>query len=350
MFKRLLQPLPGKGLPFGTATFSTYDYSVDTFDPGPALPEIVALPTTLLAGVGAVGNAFLLALSHIRGVRGALYPVDQEYLDDPSNLNRYALGEERDANPDQPTPKTELASRLFKDKPLDVHPLQMPLESVLERIFAGEIPRPDIVISAVDNNEARGRLQKLWPTLLLEGATDHMLSQVSRHEYGRELACLLCIHSTAADGDEFSYVTHAAEISGLPKARIAVSQRDAAVVLTDEDVQRAPESKRALLRTHLGKPICSVLAELERLSIRPPEELPHQPAVSFVSMISGLLMAGELVKYVTAVGSPLETFFQLDSMFPLQNAFLHPVEKVPTCYCVVRSESIRQYRAALTSG
>lgn len=347
VFKHLLRPLPDKASTFGTVTVSAYDYAVDAMDPGPALPASIVLPVMLLGGVGAVGNALLLSLSRVPGVRGDLYAVDGEHVDDPSNLNRYSLAEEADADLEHPTPKTELAVRLFKGGDLKVHPLQKPLKNVLNEIFAGEIPRPGIVLSAVDNNEARDLLQKLWPTLLLEGATDQTLAQVSRHEYGSGLGCLLCIHSTARD-DGFSYLAHVAALSGLREDVIAASHRDADRVVTDADVQNAPEPKRAGLALHVGKPICSALTELERLSAKPPEQLPHQPTVSFVSMISGLLMAGELVKYACGFGSTLKTFFQLDAMFPLQNAFLQAVDPVPTCYCITRRESIQRYRQALT--
>ncbi|MBZ5560747.1 MAG: hypothetical protein LAO77_26125 [Acidobacteriia bacterium] len=349
IFKHLVKPRPGKAFPFGTATFSAYDYSVDSLDPGPTLHPATVLPPTLLAGVGAVGNAFLLALSNVPNVCGDLYPVDKEQVDDPSNLNRYSLAEERDADPEHPMPKTHLAVRLFEGTGLDVHPLQVPLDTALKRVHNGELPRPTIVASAVDNNAARDDLQKLWPDVLLEGATDHTLAQVSRHEHGSGLACLLCIHSRPSNANEFSYVSHAAEISGLSQAVIAASLRDAEMVVTDAHIEGAPDAMRTHLAAHVGKPICSVVGELERLSAKPAAELPHQPTVSFVSMMSGVLMAAELVKYVGGLGSGLLTFFQIDTMFPLQNAGLQTVEAVSNCYCITRSDAIRQYRAVVQS-
>jgi hypothetical protein len=71
-----------------------------------------------------------------------------------------------------------------------------------------------------------------------------------------------------------------------------------------------------------------------------------QATVSFVSMISGLLMAAEFVKYAAGLNSSLETFFNLDSMFPLANAGLQRVNKVPTCYCSTRAIEIKRYREA----
>lgn len=65
-------------------------------------------------------------------------------------------------------------------------------------------------------------------------------------------------------------------------------------------------------------------------------------------MISGVLMAAELVKYVGGLSSALQTFFQLDTVFPLQNACLQMVRPVESCYCWTRRQQIRHYRDALT--
>lgn len=348
VFKHLLQLRAEKGSLFGNTTFSTYDYSVNGLDPGPPLPGEVALPRSLLAGVGAVGNAILLALSSVPGVRGELLAVDRQVVDDESNLNRYVLAVEADADPDRPTPKTELAVRLFDGRGLKVEAFQEDLEQFLGRLYRQELKRPEVILSAVDNNEARERLQKLWPTLLLEGATDDTVSQVSRHEYGRGLACLMCIHTAARRTEDIAYEDQAVAASGLSIERItAALQHDASIVVTAEDVKRAPEEKRPLLAMNIGRLICSVLAEVESMSTAPVEELPVRPAVSFVSLIAGLLTAAEMVKYATRAGSSLETFFQMDSMYPLSNAFLQAVERAKACYCHERSEAIRRYRVAV---
>ena len=42
-------------------------------------------------------------------------------------------------------------------------PLQVPLDTALNRVHDGEVPRPTIVASAVDNNAARDDLQILEP-------------------------------------------------------------------------------------------------------------------------------------------------------------------------------------------
>jgi hypothetical protein len=300
----------------------------------------------LLAGVGAVGNALLLSLSRIKGLRGNLFAVDGQVIDDPSNLNRYVLAFEDDADPRRPMPKTQLAVRLFEGSSIRVQPFQESLEVFVKRIFQREVLLPKIVLSAVDNNDARLVLQQLWPDLLLEGATDDSLSQVSRHEHEKGLGCLLCIHDFVSTDPTFSYTVHMAGLSGLPEDTVRTALADASLVITDDDVSQAAEDKRAFLSSRLGAKMCSVFSELEKMSSRPAGTLPTHATVSFVSMISGLLMAAEFVKYAAGLNSPLETFYNLDSMFPLVNAALQRVEKVATCYCSTRATEIKRYREA----
>ena len=346
VFKHLLKPLPGKAFHFGDMTFSTFDYSVNGNDRGPKLTNEITFPDSLLVGVGAVGNAFLLSLSSIKGLRGNLLTVDEQMIDDPSNLNRYVLAFEDDADPRRPMPKTKLAVRLFEGSGIRVQPFQEPLEVFVKRIFQKEVLMPKVVLSAVDNNDARLVLQQLWPDLLLEGATDDSLSQVSRHEHDKGLGCLLCIHDFAGTDSTFSYTAHMAGLSGLSEDTVKTAIADASLVITADHVNQAAEEKRAFLSSRLGANMCSVFSDLERISSRPAGTLPTHATVSFVSMISGLLMAAEFVKYAAGLNSPLETFFNLDSMLPLVNAGLQRVDKVPTCYCFTRATEIQRYREA----
>jgi hypothetical protein len=203
---------------------------------------------------------------------------------------------------------------------------------------------PEVVLSAVDNNVARLLLQKLWPDLLLEGATDNTLSQVSRHAYGTGLGCLLCIHDFTSVQPGFSYETHMAALTGLPERTIRAALGDASLVVTADHVREAAENSREFLSARLGEKLCSVFSELEKISSLPTDTLPSRATVSFVSMISGLLLAAEFVKYAAGLGSSLKTFFDIDSMFPLTNAILQRVDKVPSCYCSTRAVEISRYR------
>ena len=187
-------------------------------------------------------------------------------------------------------------------------------------------------------------MQQLWPDLLLEGATDDTLSQVSRHEYDKGLACLLCIHDFGGTDPTFSYTAHMAALSGLTEDLVKTAMADAALVITPEHVKQATEEKRTFLSANVGVKICSVFSELEKISSRPPDTLPARATVSFVSKISGLLMAAEFIKYAAGLNSTLETFFNIDSMFPMVNAALQRVNKVQSCYCYTKAAQISKYR------
>lgn len=344
VFKRLLSPLPGKAFHFGETTFSTFDYSVGGNDPGPTLPNRIAFYDSLLVGAGAVGNAFLLSLAEVPRLEGELLVVDEETVDDSSNLNRYLLAFEADADPAHPTPKTQLAVRLLDGSDIRIRPFQEPLEVFVQRIYRREIMPPKVVLSAVDNNDARLVLQKLWPELLLEGATDDSLSQVSRHKYGSGLGCLLCIHDFTGADSNFSYDAHMAALSGLPEHVVRTALADASLVVTSELIRGAAEEKREFLASRVGEKVCSTFSDLEKISSSPPETVPVRATVSFVSMISGLLLAAEFVKHAAGWESPLETFFNIDSMFPLSNALVQRVDQVPTCECFIRAREIERYR------
>ena len=123
-------------------------------------------------------------------------------------------------------------SRPFEGSGVRVQLFQERLEDFVKRIYRKEIVPPKAVLSAVDNNEARPILQQLWPDLLLEGATDDTLSQVSRHEYDKGLACLLCIHDFGGTDPTFSYTAHMAALSGLTEDLVKTAMADAALVIT----------------------------------------------------------------------------------------------------------------------
>jgi hypothetical protein len=135
-----------------------------------------------------------------------------------------------------------------------------------------------------------------------------------------------------------------AGLSGLPERIVKTAIADASLVVTADHVNQAAEEKRVFLSSRLGVKICSVFSELEKISSRPAGTLPTHATVSFVSMISGLLMAAEFVEHAAKLNSTLETFFNLDSMFPLTSASLQRVNNVPTCYCSVRAKEIEKYR------
>lgn len=348
VFKRLLHADPNKVAFFEPSAFSAYSYQVwsaaEMPEPGPALPEVIDLPVTLLAGAGAVGNAFAYALREVQGLRGRLAVVDKEIVEDETNLNRYSLAFHDDACGPVRTRKVDLVNRAFQAAGIRCTPHREEIDAYLARIHDGAEPWPGAVISAVDNNEIRPSLQRLLPDILIEGATSDSLFQVSRHVYEAGLACLMCIHTAnGVASTERPYAELIADRSGLSQTRVRAALGDAELVVTEADVMGAPKEKRSFLREQLGQRICSVLSELAKLSTEP-ENVPQAATVSFVSMAAGTLAAAELVKWAADLSSALETMYNMDMFVSLENAMLLPWEKVTSCECHVRREANEKYR------
>jgi molybdopterin/thiamine biosynthesis adenylyltransferase len=343
VFKLLVKPRPERAAFFGDTTFSTFAYSVGSREPGPELRGRVILPPSLLAGVGGVGNAFLMALREVPGLQGELVVVDRELLGDPSNLNRYALTRDDDVRAKDPLAKTALATRLFAGTSVSIRELHRDVREIASEIERGTIGRPEVILSALDNHPSRHELQDLGPDLLLEGATGGTVLQVSRCDSRQDRACLRCLHPLEQCPTR-SYEERICELSGLPLAWIAAAAQDPSLPLSAEVVAEAPQHKRESLVAHIGKEACRVIAEIEGVFT-----LAKDPSVSFVSMMSGVLMAAEYVKHLTRAESVLKTFFYADLMFRLDTSRLLAVKKRANCDCVRRRDVIARYRDALTA-
>lgn len=339
VFKRILPPLPDRGRLLGRSAYSMFNYS--SMDPaqGPRLPdELVLDKRVLLAGVGAVGQSFVHALVCTSGLRGQLTAVDREGVDEP-NLNRYVLAREVDA--EVGTNKTELAVRAGEDTALEIVPEQRDLAEVLADITEGRLPRPTIVISALDRYEPRRDLQNLWPDLVLEGATGDTLLQVFRHAYDDGLACLRCIH-TEPSGPPYEDVL--ADATGLAADRIAEAFSGQRTILEESDIAQLPSELRERLRGHVGRDICGVLQELGGFQV--PEGTEHvEPAVSFTSYLAGLFVATEFVRAIAGMAPGLLGRYQLDPTATLDPGPPWAEKKHRDCYCSERADIVATYRA-----
>lgn len=348
VFKRLLSADPEKVALWGPTVFSAASYEVrqseDAIAPAPFLEREIMLPVTLLAGAGAVGNAFAYVLSRVDGVRGELAVADKEVLgeEDDSNLNRYSLAHE--AHLAARMPKAWLVAAEFRHTDVKVTPFHGDIDAYLQCVYGGAEPRPAAIVSAVDNNGIRPSLQRMWPDCLIEGATGDSLFQVSRHVYAEQLACLMCIHPAQGGSAKRSPQELASENTGLPLDVVAAGLRDGDRQLTEDDVAVASPEKQAFLRARLGHRVCSVFADAAQLS-NTPGAVPAAPTVSFVSMAAGALAAAELVRYAEALPSPLETIYQMDVFVPPSVAMLVPMEKSRTCECYTRHREHDAYRA-----
>lgn len=341
VFKRLLPPLPGRGRLFGRSVYSTFNYSSADPEQGPlSLGRVALRAQALLAGVGAVGQSFLHALSTVPGISCELRTVDNQRVDEP-NLNRYVLARERDAATG--TDKTQLALRAAEGTSLRIVPEQRDLHDVIADIAEGRLARPTIVISALDQYEPRRDLQNIWPNLLLEGATGDTLLQVFRHAHDDGLACLRCIH-TESTGRPYEEVL--AEATGLSPERIAQAFSGERTMLNESDLAQLRPELHEQLRGAVGRDICGILQELGGFEVAAGGER-VEPAVSFTSYMAGLFVAAEFVRAASGIAPGLPGRYQLDPIATLDPGPPWAETKDPGCYCVERAQVITAYRATV---
>jgi ThiF family len=242
---------------------------------GPNLPEISV--NAVLAGVGAVGCAFLHTLWAMEGARGLLVLADNDNKGlETTNLNRYALfgtaavGE----------PKATAAAKILSTATINWQPHDSAVES---------LPKlPPRIVSAVDRNSSRRAIQNRYPPRILSGSTLDLRAEVLRCGPPGKGACLRCFNppEVLPPDDELRERFRRASDDQLAQlAQTAgISLQDAREWLSTGRCGRAGERLLPLLRSS--------------------EETPTF-AVGFVSVMAGTMLAAEFIKDHVALEGPL---------------------------------------------
>lgn len=251
--------------------FSALDYSLDKQNPeNPPLPEEVTLGKIQMIGVGAIGSA-VLAFLDLLPIQGEIDLVDFDIIEF-SNLNRYLIATIDDVG----RSKVDVGQEYISNRDhLNVSIFRGKYEEYVSKVGRGE---PDVVLPLVDNNEARHQVQMNMPPLAIYGTTGGWAITVARQK-ALEGDCIICRYPKK-------------ESEELPCGIVEVTQSDA--------------NKK--VKTQINA------------------------AVSFVSALPGILVAGELVKrnYSRIF---THNFFQIDmasSPHHMQHFQRHPVEE---CIC-----------------
>jgi molybdopterin/thiamine biosynthesis adenylyltransferase len=171
-----------------TGVFSFFSYDLDQ-----ASPPIsdVRIATTLI-GVGGVGAGFIRAIAALGDrVSGSLDLVDDDRLT-TDNLNRVSFATLEGARAG--TAKVAEAEALLRlcCPHLTVTGHEVTFDKYKRRIPRREDRTYDVVVTGLDNNEARWDIQRDLPRILIDGATGKdMVARVERVEFGR-YGCLGC--------------------------------------------------------------------------------------------------------------------------------------------------------------
>ena len=159
--------------------FSFLDYTLSSNNRD--FPRKIDIGKTLLVGAGAVGSGFLYALSKIDNLHGDIIVSDHDIID-CTNLNRCLSYFVDDIG----KPKASVCERLSTDR--------LKISGYSVEYNDPQIPRNEfpIIVSTVDNNDARFAIQHDLPKLIFHAATGGGISAVSIIKL-LENACLCCI-------------------------------------------------------------------------------------------------------------------------------------------------------------
>jgi molybdopterin/thiamine biosynthesis adenylyltransferase len=263
-----------------SGVFSLASYDVDGANP--AIAD-VRLDTTLV-GLGGVGAGFLRAMTAL-GPRlsGSLTLVDADELT-TDNLNRVSYASLTAATSGEK--KVNEAARVLRRHcpDLTVMPYPLTFEQYKQRIPHRQDRVYDVVVTGLDNDEARWEVQRDLPRILIDGATGRdMNTRVERVEFGR-YGCLGC-------------------------------SRHAAVVRNDADENcDAPPDVRA-------------------------------PSLSFLSSFPGILAAGEVIKEAQGAGQLRGGFDHIFRYGPNPDQRGTPAFRGDCSVGCGRPSKVAQYRA-----
>lgn len=275
----------------------------------------------LLAGVGAVGCAFLQSVWASSYASGSGILVDGDLVA-RSNLNRYVLFGSNDLRQSKVLRASEL---LGACNPGGLHltPLHAWWSDAQHLMGAHPVP---LVISAVDTNAARHALQDALPGTILGGSTLGLRVEVSRYALLETSArCLRCFNTSERSESD---ATLQRRLLHLSPAELAIEAQS----------RRVPADALAAFVADLraGGGGCAILdgATLQRLRHADGETA---FAVSFVSSLAGTLLATQLLREGSRAGPLLagdrgRAIFQLWHAEAASNT-VHTSAADPSCVC-----------------
>ena len=230
-------------------------------------PDVVDAELDLvLAGIGAVGTAFLLTLWCCSGINGAIYAADDDVVDD-TNRNRCLL---------------------FFQRHIDItkaDTIRDTLSATRLSILAGQTRADTLVmpttnlVSAVDRPESRDALQQRYPASIIQASTDNVRVEVLRCDPTIPTACLRCFNPPRllqAD-DEL--------------------RREFASLSDDELATRAQAlgAEVGAVQNWIDTGHCSEVTGQLLAQFRTTAQ-EHQFSIGFASALAGVLLAGQAVK------------------------------------------------------
>ena len=332
VFKRVYGIPSDVAEPYGDTAFSLFTMSRDFSDVGPPLPTPLVLPRTLLVGAGAIGNGVVLLASQM-SLAGALSILDKQTFA-PENLGTCCIFDAQ-AWLGQSKAKM-LAGWLQERSQLEVKGIESTIQAAMQddEFTARNF---DLVVNGLDDGTARRDVQKLWPSLLVDGAINSIGASVVTHSMDhRGFACMRCTFSEP----RADLVEAQQRATGLSQASL---NGDANRLLSDADIEAAKEEFRPWLRDQQrkGATVCSTIARgmAERLGLV--FSPGFRPSVPFVATASAALVMSQVLRGLYWRAEPFIHEFQFGSMFIGPDTGVRVSRKAaPDCLCTTKRHII----------
>lgn len=323
VFKYVCKMKPDKGEMIESLCFSAYDLQCH-FKPwknleNPPLGNHVRLGNLHICGAGAVAHAFCQTLFPITGLNGNLFFIDRSADPNspyeaitPTNLARYIMA----TNSDESSHK----ARLLADR-MSLNGISTDFsDDGVQTYINSNNTKFSHVISCVDNNAARHAIQYQIPKMIHGGSTSELRSQVSIYDLAYdECQCLKCyndMEDTAIDDD--------------PRKKLAnMSVEERKVLAVERGVN--PD----IVEQYLRDPTCGSLGNDSIQKFADTNNM-SEFSVNFVSTLTGVLLAGEIVKSKNRPLVPtLDGRQKADASYAFfsNTCRLSPIKPKSSCWC-----------------
>lgn len=327
----------------------TYRYDISTLATsrdGNYEPDVSQLHTedAVLVGVGAVGQAFLAALSSLPRITGDIRLVEHDSSDE-GNEQRclFAFLENRG------TPKALLVQQTLQQRQ-PYFRVDIPHAAVNVMFDYGGFrlatrgrSAEKLVVTALDQEQARRDVQAGLHRTILNGWTETNQNQlaygISCHEIGRN-GCLTCFHPprrTTPSEAEF-----AANRTGLSQKECEMRLLDPTIHTTADEVRAVAERLRidpARLAPTIGRPFIELIHGTCGVATMDVQGEPIVASVTHVPTLVGSLLAAQFVLH--ELGRPsLEHLAIYDAFRPPTDDQLERRDASLSCYC--QNEVVRR--------
>ena len=300
-----------------------------TSDPAlaPPLPERWEVRAMLL-GLGAIGTGSALVLSEMP-IEGEVDLVDpQRYGDE--NAATYSLGGAEEASA-HPWKTSVVARALPRFTTRAHHCFASQLPALIDR---GELAWPPILLTGLDKPQARREAQRVWPDILIDGATgDTMVGIHVVHGPGQP--CVDCFFPERQVAGPPA-AADLSDLTGLPRELLVQGEH----ILSEADLVGVSPAHRTQLASQVGKPVCGLASALGLTAL--PDE-GYQPAVPFVALSASALVVARLVAQSTGV-EPAANFVQYDALVGPICRTVEVRQPRGSCDCVTHATIVRRVR------